>query len=63
MRQLGHYGFRFAPRLGIAGPVGKANDIVGVGDVNPLRIISAREKSDPEGLFQAARVNLVDRRL
>jgi hypothetical protein len=61
--QLRHHGFGLACRLCIASLVGKANDAVGIGDVNPLRIIPAREKSNSKGPVEAARVNLVPGKL
>ena len=38
---FGDDGLRLAARLEVAGAIGKAHDAIGVGDVDPLRIVAA----------------------
>ena len=43
----------------IAGMVGKANDAVGVGDIDPLRIVAGRKERNAERPIESACENLV----
>src|ERR1700749_4318223 len=41
--------------------IGKAHDAVGVGDIDPLRIVAIRKEGDAERLTQGGRIHLVHR--
>src|SRR3954464_14970096 len=61
MRQARHDRLRLATRLEIAGLIGKADDAVGVGDIDPLRIVAVREEGDAERLPQSRSEDLIGR--
>ena len=60
MRQFGDHGFRLSSCLEVARVIGKANNAVGVRDIDPFGSV-AREERDAKGLIEAARVNLAGR--
>ncbi len=62
LRQLRDHGFMLLRGLEVAGIVGEADNAVGFGDVNPLRIAAARKEGDAERLVKSAGIDFVCRR-
>jgi hypothetical protein len=62
MRQLRNSDFGLSRCFDVALVVRKANDIVGVGDVNPSGIVTVWEKRNSEGPVETAYINLACRR-
>jgi hypothetical protein len=62
-RQRGDHGFRFANRPGVTGCVGKADDAVGIGHVDPFGIIPGGEERNAKGLVEFGGEDLAAGRL
>ena len=59
MWQFGDDCFGFAGRFKVARVIGKTDDAVGVGDIDPLRVVAVRKQRDPKRLVEAFGKDLV----
>jgi hypothetical protein len=59
MRQFRHDRLGLSGGLEVAGAVREANDAVGIGDIQPLRIGASRKKRNTERAIETAGTDLV----